>query len=73
MRTYNRAKGVEVPGSKLKPEDVLYIRENCVVSDPRKGLSAMGRKFNVDHSTIRAVVHFETWKHISHTTEGDSE
>lgn len=47
--------------SKLTQENVKYIRDNYIPRDKRFGTRALGRKFNVDHTTIMSVLKYETW------------
>lgn len=47
--------------SKLSQEDVEYIRKNYIPRDKDFGTRALGRKFNVHHSTIMSVLKYETW------------
>ena len=47
--------------AKLTQEDVKYIREHYIPRDRKFGTRALGRKFNVDHSTIMNILKYETW------------
>lgn len=54
-------KGEDNTTSKLTWNDVGFIR-NCYKGyDKEFGARALGRRFNVCHSTIAAIVHKETW------------
>lgn len=57
-----KTKGENNPASKLSAEDVQYIREVYKKGDANYGLSALGRKYGVDHKTIWAVVNDKTWR-----------
>lgn len=50
--------------AKLDNEAVKYIREHYVPYDKNFGTRALGRKFGVDHDTIRSVLNNETWTHV---------
>ena len=54
-------KGCENPCSKLTAEQVKFIRQNYKARDKNFGASALGRKFNVNHSVICDVVHRKTY------------
>lgn len=47
--------------SKLKTEDVKYIREHCVKGSKEFGTRAMARKFSVAHQTIMSILNNKTW------------
>lgn len=47
--------------SKLNNDDVSWIRNVYKPRDREFGMRALARKFNVDHSTIYAVVTNYTW------------
>ena len=48
--------GVNHPSSKLTHEDVVYIRENYIPGDIVYGARALGRKFNINHSSILDII-----------------
>lgn len=48
--------------NKLTEKDVIYIRKNYISRDRNFGARALGRKFNVDHSTIISALNGVTWK-----------
>ena len=56
--------GEEAFTSKLDNEAVKYIRENYIPRHREYGTRALGRKFGVDHETIRSVLKNETWTHV---------
>lgn len=58
-------------GLRLTPEQVAYIRANYQPSrrggqgaQNPNGFKGLGRKFNISHSSIRAVVERKTFKHL---------
>lgn len=51
--------------AKLTHEQVQDILQNCVIGDLSFGLSAFARKFNVDRTTIAAVIHGERYKNVN--------
>ena len=48
--------GLESIRTKLKPEDILFIRENYKRRDPVFGCKALAKRFSVDVSTISDIV-----------------
>ena len=60
----NAKRGEDSAHAKLTIEDVKYIREHYVPYDKNFGTRALGRKFGVDHDTIRSVLKNETWTHV---------
>ena len=48
--------GTDSPTAKLTKEDVIYIRENYIARDPVYGSRALGRKFNINHSSILNII-----------------
>ena len=56
--------GADSPSAKFTKEDILYIRKNYIAYDNEYGTRALGRKFNVDHETIRDIVHYNTYTNI---------
>lgn len=59
------AKGTNNARSKLSEEDIRYIRKNYIKGDKVYGGIAIGKKFNVAHQTISAVVSGQNWETIS--------
>lgn len=51
--------------SKLKEEEIKYIKENCIPNDKNFGCAALGRKFNVHPTTISKIIHNCSWKEYS--------
>lgn len=51
--------------SKLKNEDVKFIKQNYKPYDKVYGCHALGRMFNVNSNTISSIIRGETWKHIN--------
>lgn len=49
-------RGIEDSSSKLKKEDILYIRENYIPFDKEFGCRALARKFNMSHPNILRVI-----------------
>lgn len=56
--------GVNQASSKLNEEAVRYIRSVYKKGDLENGLSALGRKFGVDHKAIWCVVNGITWRNV---------
>jgi hypothetical protein len=50
--------------SKLKDEDVIWIKENYKPYHPTLNGISISKKFNVSASTIRQIIYSITWKHI---------
>ena len=63
-RLINVLKGEDKPGAKLTNEQVRYIRENYIFRDKNFGTCALGKMFNVNHSTISDVIHYKTYKNV---------
>ena len=59
-----KRRGEGVAGSKLTEKTVLEIRARYVPHSHIHGLSALGRRYNVDQSTIRSAVRGLTWQHV---------
>ncbi len=59
-RSY-KPKGVRNNRAVLTPEDVVYIKNHFVHRDKEFGHTGLGRKFNVSHQTIRAIILGQTW------------
>ena len=57
----NKPKGTRNPRVVLTPEDVQYIKDNFVHGDKVLGHTGLGRKFNVSHQTIRAIILGQSW------------
>ena len=53
--------GEEHPLHALTKEKVKYIKEKAKPKDKEFGFTALGRKFNVDRSTIASIYYGETW------------
>lgn len=56
--------GSNNPASKLTEKDVKYIKSVYKKGDLEFGLSALGRKFNVDHKAIWSIVNRITWRTV---------
>ena len=50
--------------SKLTNNDVLFIKNNYIPRDKNFGARALGRKYNVNKSTITMIIHNKSWTHI---------
>lgn len=57
----NKPIGVSNPRAVLSPEDVVYIRKHFVHGDKEFGHTGLGRRFNVSHQTIRAIITGQSW------------
>ena len=56
--------GCEFPGSKLKAEQVRYIREHYTPRHHEFGQSALSRKFGICKSSIADVIHRKSYKDV---------
>lgn len=65
----NKPRGVKNPRAVLKPEDITYIKEHYIKGDVQYGNKGLGRKFNVSHQTIRAVLQGKSWLNISEVSK----
>lgn len=59
-----RNRGEENHSSKLKKEDVIYIKEKYIPRDKIFGERALAKKFCVSHVTIGRIVNGKLWGHI---------
>jgi hypothetical protein len=50
--------------SKLKKEDIFYIRNNYIPRHKEYGGTALSKKFNVNKSAISFIINKKNWKHI---------
>ena len=57
-------RGVNSTSSKLTREDVIYIRTHYIPNSLTYGTRALGRKFNVNHETIRDVINNNTYVNV---------
>lgn len=57
----NKPTGTQNPRAVLTPDDVSYILAHYIPRDPVFGNVGLGRKFNVSHQTIRAVLQGKSW------------
>ena len=64
VRQDRHAKGEDQGLSKLKAEDVEFIRTNHKPYDREFGTKPLARKFGVDPAAVLSVVRNKTWKHI---------
>ena len=51
--------------TKLNPDMVRQIRQECIPNDPEFGYSGLGRKYNVNAGAIWRVVKRTRWKHVA--------
>ena len=56
--------GEKNPASKLKDEDVLYIRANYKPRCKTYGATALGIKYGVTHSIVSDIANNKRWTHI---------
>lgn len=56
--------GEEASSTKLTEEQVKYIRNNYIPRDKELGSHALGRRFNVAHSTISRIIHNKNWVNV---------
>jgi hypothetical protein len=52
------------PGTKLKYDDVVYIKKNYIDGDMNFGVAALSKKFNVTDGCISFIISGTTWKHV---------
>ena len=57
-------RGTDSPLSKLTQEDVIYIRTHYIPNSRIYGTRALGRKFNVNHETIRDIINNNTYVNV---------
>ena len=57
-------KGEKSKVSKLKNEDVIYIREKYKPRDKQYNKEKLSTMFNISQSTINQIISNKTWKHI---------
>lgn len=57
-------KGEKSKVSKLKNEDVIYIREKYKPRDKQYNKEKLSTMFNVSQRTINDIISNKTWKHI---------
>lgn len=50
--------------SKLKTEDVIWIRKNYINKDINFGSKPIAKKFNISQRQVIAIIKRERWKHI---------
>ena len=62
-------RGVDSPCSKLTYDDIIYIRTHYIPNDYTYGTRALGRRFNVDHETIRDILNNNTYTNIANTAD----
>lgn len=58
------AKGEDVYASVLTEQQVVYILQHYIPRSRTMGARSLGRRFNVDKSTISAIVNKKSWFHI---------
>lgn len=51
--------------SKLTLEEVIYIKNNCVVGSKKNGMQTMAKRFNVCNSTIKQIINGKSYKYIN--------
>ena len=57
-------KGEKSKVSKLKNNDVIYIREKYKPRDKQYNKEKLSTMFNISQSTINQIISNKTWKHI---------
>lgn len=57
----------EHPNSKLTLEQVLYIKNNCVVGSKIYGMQTLAKKFNVCNSTIKQIIQGKSYRYVNKT------
>ena len=56
--------GEEVGNSKLKKEDVIWIRNNFIKGDLSFGYRALGKKYKVSKTTVMDIISRKLWKNL---------
>lgn len=62
LKKYNKGSGHK--NCRLSKIDVRYIKENFIYGDSEFGARALGKKFNVDKSTIMKIIKGETYRDV---------
>lgn len=57
-------KGEKSKVSKLKNDDVIYIKKNYKFRDKKYNMSTLSKMFSVSTSTIKDIINNKTWTHI---------
>lgn len=52
------------PNSKLKLEDVLFIKRNYLLGNKEFGCQPLARRFNVSNSTIKQIIDGKSYKNV---------
>ena len=52
------------PNSKLTPEQVLYIKENCVVGSKKYGMQTIAKKFGVCAETVKQILLGKSYRYF---------
>lgn len=63
-RKGRRAKGETHGRAILTEEDVLWVINNCIPGNKRRGIAAVSRKLKVSETTIRNIVNRTRWRHL---------
>ena len=56
--------GVDHPHAKLTIDDVIYIKEHYISGDRTYGSRALGKKFNINHSTILDIINCRSYVNV---------
>ena len=54
--------GEQAEKTKLTQEQVDYIKTCCIPGDKIFGCAALGRRFNIDRTTVSKIIHNYSWK-----------
>lgn len=55
--------------SKLTPEQVLYIKENCVVGSKKYGVQTLAKKFGVCPTTVKQIILGKSYRYFDKETK----
>ena len=55
----------EHPNSKLTLEQVLYIKNNCIVGSKLYGIQTLAKKFNVCNTTIKQIIQGKSYRYVN--------
>jgi hypothetical protein len=60
----NKTHGEYNGNSKLKENDIIWIKNNCIPGDKKLGYRPLSKLFNTTKSNIKFIFNNKTWKHI---------
>lgn len=66
-------KGEDCPWSKIKWNDVRYIREHYIPRDPIYGQHGLAKRFNISPSMVGHIVNNERWIEVDREVSSDTD